>query len=116
MKGCEICYHNVASNFASQQKTNKNKARRSIVELARAAVLTTNVAEVELFTLNWTLDRTSNVKNDRFLASDRSDVPHVYSVKFPATIMTLDVNVNAAHVVNVCKAFKKRLEKMDKTR
>ena len=65
--------------------------------------------------MNWTLDRTRNVKNDRFLASDRSDVPHVYSVKFPATIMTLDVNVNAvnaANVVNVCKAFGKCHEKM----
>ena len=64
------------------------------------------------------------------LAGDRSDV---YTTQFPASIMTLGAigsngsvlkssvkhewdAVNAAHVVNVCKAFKKRLEKMDETR
>ena len=63
------------------------------------------------------------------LAGDRSDVPHVYTTKFPASIMTLGVNgsvlkssvkrkwaavnaVNAAHIINVCKAFKKHQEKM----
>ena len=63
---------------------------------------------------------------------DNLDVPHVYTTKFPASIMTLGVNgsvlkssvkrewaavntvnaVNAARVINMCKAFKKRLEKM----
>ena len=40
---------------------------------------------------NWTVDRTRNVQNDRFLASERGDVPHVYTTKFPAAVMTLGV-------------------------
>ena len=40
---------------------------------------------------NWTVDRSYNVQNDRYLASDRSTVPHVFTTKFPNSIMTLGV-------------------------
>ncbi|XP_059088732.1 uncharacterized protein LOC131884856 [Tigriopus californicus] len=40
---------------------------------------------------SWTVDRTYNVQNDRHLATDRSKVPHIFTTKFPASIMTLGV-------------------------
>ena len=40
---------------------------------------------------NWTVDRSYNVQNDRYLASDRSTVPHVFTTKFPTSIITLGV-------------------------
>ena len=60
-----------------------------------------------------------DVLNDKYLASDRSDVSHhtIDVLKSNVKHEWAAVNaVNAAHVVNVCKAFKKRQEKMDETR
>ncbi|QQP54793.1 Uncharacterized protein FKW44_007739 [Caligus rogercresseyi] len=40
---------------------------------------------------NWTVDRSYNVQNDRWLAKEREEVPAVFTTKFPASVMTLGV-------------------------
>ncbi|QQP52251.1 Uncharacterized protein FKW44_004345 [Caligus rogercresseyi] len=40
---------------------------------------------------NWTVDRSYNVQNDRWLAKEREEIPAVFTTKFPASVMTLGV-------------------------
>ena len=40
---------------------------------------------------NWTVDRSYNSQNDRWLARDRADIPHIYTTKFLASVITLGV-------------------------
>ncbi|QQP49152.1 Uncharacterized protein FKW44_009695 [Caligus rogercresseyi] len=40
---------------------------------------------------NWTVGRSYNVQNDRWLAKEREEVPAVFTTKFPASVMTLGV-------------------------
>ncbi len=40
---------------------------------------------------NWAIDRSYNIQNDRWVASDRSNIPHVFKTEFPASAMTLGV-------------------------
>ncbi|QQP40695.1 Uncharacterized protein FKW44_014830 [Caligus rogercresseyi] len=40
---------------------------------------------------NWTVDKSYNVQNDRWLAKERDEVPAVFTTKFPASVMTLGV-------------------------
>ncbi len=40
---------------------------------------------------NWTIDQLHNIQNDRWVASDRSNVPHIFKTKFLASVMTLGV-------------------------
>ncbi|QQP57805.1 Uncharacterized protein FKW44_002917 [Caligus rogercresseyi] len=40
---------------------------------------------------NWTVDRSYNFQNDRWLAEEREEVPAVFTTKFPASVMTLGV-------------------------
>ncbi|QQP32420.1 Uncharacterized protein FKW44_024726 [Caligus rogercresseyi] len=48
---------------------------------------------------NWTVDRSYNVQNDRWLAKEREEVPAVFTTKFPASRMTLGVICSTGEVM-----------------
>ncbi|QQP49428.1 Uncharacterized protein FKW44_010103, partial [Caligus rogercresseyi] len=48
---------------------------------------------------NWTVDRSYNVQNDRWLAKEREKVPAVFTTKFPASVMTLGVICSTGEVM-----------------
>ena len=45
------------------------------------------------------VDRSFNCQNDRYLASDASEVPHVATTKHPASVMVLGVISSKGHVM-----------------
>ncbi|QQP36214.1 Uncharacterized protein FKW44_021245, partial [Caligus rogercresseyi] len=49
---------------------------------------------------NWTVDRSYNVQNDRWLAEEREEVPAVFTTKFPASVMTLGVICSTGEVMS----------------
>uniref|UniRef100_A0A0K2SY73 Uncharacterized protein n=1 Tax=Lepeophtheirus salmonis TaxID=72036 RepID=A0A0K2SY73_LEPSM len=49
---------------------------------------------------NWTVDRSYNVQNDRWLAKVREEVPAIFTTKFPASMMTLGVICSTSEVMS----------------
>ena len=49
--------------------------------------------------INFDQDQKSNWRNDRWLCSDRPEVPRVMYTKFPATVMVSGVVSNEGHVM-----------------
>ncbi|QQP39093.1 Uncharacterized protein FKW44_019864 [Caligus rogercresseyi] len=49
---------------------------------------------------NWTVDKSYNVQNDRWLAKEREEVPAVFTTKFPASVMTLGVICSTGEVMS----------------
>ncbi len=49
----------------------------------------------------WTVDRTKNSRNDRFLTSSRSNIPAVYRTKNPASSMKLGVMASTGEVMPI---------------
>ncbi|QQP52904.1 Uncharacterized protein FKW44_005194, partial [Caligus rogercresseyi] len=48
---------------------------------------------------NWTVGRSYNVQNDRWLAKEREEVPAVFTTKFPASVVTLGVICSTGEVM-----------------
>ncbi len=41
---------------------------------------------------NWTVDRTHNIQNNRWVVTGREDVPHIFTMKFLASIMSMGIS------------------------
>ena len=75
------------------------------------------------------MNRSINTQNDRWIAKGKEKAPFIFRTKHPAIVMTFGIissdgnvmdliyfkkgeRVNPAHVVNACKVFMSRIEKM----